>query len=349
MQVVPRPVVVPLTDVDIDFNESAYEDRPREALQPALRTFTLPELEAHTFEHRAVILERNGTPVLREGHLAEMYGARGLGKTWLRQTLALVAATGGDALGFRSPEPMNVLDIDGEMDSEELQHRYVDLRQKLGFAAPPNLKVLAADWQDTYLPRLDTVSGQVSVEPLVEWANLIFIDNRSTLFDPEAEKDPVAWQPAQDWLLSLRRRRKAVMLVHHANRQGGARGHTKPEDVMNLLLKLSRPESYTADQGARFLVEFEKARGAHGAAVAPFTASLTSCGWELDGRTDADHASTKLREYLRLAHAADDRPTSANSAIVKAQVGRNAGLKAWAELKRDGLLKQHPSGGFYVD
>ena len=63
---------------------------------------------------------------------------------------------------------------------------------------------------------------------------------------PSPAEDRPGKQPAQDWLLSLRRRRKAVILVHHSNRQGRARWTHKPEDVMDLLVKLSRPDGYTA-------------------------------------------------------------------------------------------------------
>src|SRR6185295_5195824 len=109
--------------------------------------------------------------------------------------------------------------------------------------------------------RLDTEEGQQFIEPVVDAADLVILDNRSCLFDPEGEKDPTAWQPAQDWLLSLRRRGKAVLLGHHSNRQGGARGHSKSEDPMNLLVRLTRPEDYSQEQGARFLVTFDKCRG----------------------------------------------------------------------------------------
>lgn len=316
--------------------------------RPTLRVFTLPELESHVFPHRRALLRRGDTAIVRAGHLAEVYAVRGTGKTWLTQTLALIVATGGEALGFCADEPARVLEIDGEMDGAEKQERYATLRAMLKVPPAPNLTVLGADWQDEYLPRLDTALGRTAVEPFVDAADFIILDNRSTLFDPEAEKDPAAWQPAQDWLLSLRRRGKAVLLVHHCNRQGGARGHSKPEDVMNLLIKLTRSGSYTADQGARFLVEFEKARGAHGMAVAPFTAHLQADGWHIDGGSETAHVETKLREYLRLAHQAGDRPKSANTAIQRAQVNRNAGLAAWSKLRTAGELREHPDGGFHV-
>ena len=75
------------------------------------------------------------------------------------------------------------------------------------------LLIVAADWQHEYLPRMDTPEGQSSIEPLVENADVIIFDNRSCLFDPEGEKDPTAWQPTQDYLLSQRRRDKASLLA----------------------------------------------------------------------------------------------------------------------------------------
>ena len=318
------------------------------AARTQLRAFTLPELRTHVFEHRRPLLLRGETPLLREGHLAEIYGLRGIGKTWFTQTLAIIAATGYRyaALGFHAERAVRVLHIDGEMAGPELQERFGKVEDMLGVRDAGNLTVLAADWQDGFLERLDTGSGQQAVEPFVASADLIILDNRSTLFDPEGEKDPSAWQPAQDWLLSLRRRRKAVLAVHHSNRQGGARGHSKPEDVMNLLIKLTRPDGYTADQGARFLVEFEKTRGCHGTAVAPFAASLHADGWHVEGVDEGNQATRKLREYLHLADQAGARPKSANAAIAAAKVGRNAGLKAWAELREVGGLREHPDGGF---
>lgn len=314
----------------------------------ALRTFTLPDLKQHVFDFRRPLLQRGDAVILREGHLGQIYGLRGIGKTWLTQSLALVASCGGSALGFRCEEPVRVLHVDGEMAGPELQDRYIELEQKLGVKGTANLTILAADWQDAFLPRLDTAAGRLAVEPFVEAADLIILDNRSTLFDPDSEKDPTAWQAAQDWLLSLRRRRKAVLIVHHSNRQGGARGHSKPEDTMNLLIKLTRPEGYTADQGARFVVEFDKTRGCHGADVAPFTATLQPDGWSVEGIDETDQITRKIREYLHLAHRAGDRPKSANAAINGAKVGRNGGLKAWADLKASGDLREHPDGGFHL-
>lgn len=263
-----------------------------------LLAFTLDKLLEHRFPARKALLCRDGVPIFREGHIGEVYATRGLGKTWFLQTIALIASAQAEAFGIYAPEPCRVLYVDGEMSSEEVQERFQALCRLLKVEPPANLTVLGADWQEEYLPRLDTPEGQDRVEPFVEAADLIILDNRSCLFDSEGEKDPSAWQPAQDWLLSLRRRGKATLLAHHANRQGGARGISKAEDPMNLLLKLTHPEGYTQDQGARFLVEFDKARGVHGAAASSFVASLTDTGWIVEGGTAQTRRPVELDDLI---------------------------------------------------
>ena len=325
-------------------DEASYEP-------PALVGFTFDALREHVFPVRRGLLLRGENPVVRDGTLAQVCAPRGVGKTWLLQTLGLVAATGGDALGFRAPERSRVLYVDGEMASDEIKQRFELLADRLNIRsdAHPALTIVGADWQEDFLPRLDTAAGQIALAPFLDAADLIILDNRSCLFDSEGEKDPTAWQPAQALLLSLRRRQKAVLTAHHANRQGGARGISKAEDLLDLHILLARPEDYSQDQGARFLVTFDKTRGFHGSAAAPFVAQLTADGW-ITQREDGQPQTVaeKLLEYLRLAHRADQRPCSANQAIAGARVNRADGLRAWADLLQRAAIRKHPDGGFYA-
>jgi putative DNA primase/helicase len=289
--------------------------------------------------------------VFREGHIGQVYAERGFGKTWFLQSLALAASAGAEALGFQTPDPVRVLYVDGEMASEEIKDRFALLSERLSIPQDTSmLTVLAADWQEHFLPRLDTADGQQAIEPFIEPADLVVLDNRSCLFDAEGEKDPTAWQAAQDWLLSLRRRGKAVLIAHHSNRQGGARGHSKAEDAMNLLVKLSRPEDYSQDQGARFLATFDKCRGAYGSAVAPFSAQLTVDGWHCASVLQSSRNTTadKLCEYVRLKDKASDPVKSANAAIRGAKVNRNAGLAAWTTLLGSASILERTDGTFHA-
>jgi hypothetical protein len=325
-----------------ELGKKKFEEE-RRGKPPELIGFSLEELLLHKFPLRKPLLLRGDDVLLRAGHLWQIFAYRGFGKTWLLETLALICAYSIKALDLHAPEPSKVLYIDGEMASEDIKERFallcdmLKVPRQLGLLAKSNLTIVGSDWQDEYLPNLDTPEGQAAVEPLVEEAEIVLIDGRSSLFDPEGEKDPTAWAPAQHWLLSLRKRGKAVIWTHQANRQGGSRGHGKAEDPINVNIKLSRPEDYTADQGARFLVEFDKARGIRGEAALPFTATLGSRGWVVESSADGGLAF-KLREYLKLAKRLGESPTTASRAVSGAKVGRTNGLKQLAEWIDNGVV-----------
>ena len=317
---------------------------------PQLIVVAANQLPTYQFPLREPLLCRDTTVMFRAGHIGEVYAMRGIGKTWLMLTLGLITSTGGQALGWHAPQPRRVLYIDGEMASADLRDRLVLLSDRTRMRLTDRLQMLGADWQQDYLPRLDTVTGQAAVEGFVEEAELIIIDNRSCLFDPEGEKDATAWQPAGDWLLSLRRRGKAVLLAHHANRQGGARGHSKAEDPMDLILKLTRPEGYTSDQGARFLVEVDKGRGVYGSAAAPFIATLSDKGWRLETVSVGGNGGVrdKILDYLRLAEAAQDLPKSASVVVSKSSVNKQRGLEVFGEMLQAGEIVGDKKSGFRV-
>jgi putative DNA primase/helicase len=54
------------------------------------------------------------------------------------------------------------------------------------------------------------------------------------------ENDSDAWSPIQQWLLQLRRRGLAVLIVHHAGKTGGQRGTSRREDVLDSSFCLRR-------------------------------------------------------------------------------------------------------------
>ena len=124
---------------------------------------------------------------------------------------------------------------------------------------------------------------------------------------------------------------------------------SKAEDPLNLIIGLSKPEGYEQDQGAWFDVSFEKSRGAHGEAVAPFSARLTASGWQSETRqgTTVGSVESRLLTYVRIASEAGEAPKSASAAISGAGVNRGAGFKAWPELLASGKLIPK-NGRFYA-
>ena len=91
-------------------------------------------------------------------------------------------------------------------------------------------------------------------------------------------------------LLRLRRANRTVLLVDHAGRGGiAARGTSKREDVLDTIVHLKRPSDYAPDQGARFEIHLEKARGVYGDDARPFEA-------QLETKDGADHWLVKSLE-----------------------------------------------------
>ena len=64
------------------------------------------------------------------------------------------------------------------------------------------------------------------------------------------------------------------MFVHHAGKGGAQRGTSRREDALDTVICLRHPADYSARDGARFEVHYEKARGFAGDDAAPFEARL---------------------------------------------------------------------------
>jgi hypothetical protein len=65
---------------------------------------------------------------------------------------------------------------------------------------------------------------------------LLILDNLSTLLANGSEGASDAWLPMQHWLLKLRRRGVAVLLIQHAGANGRQRGTGRREDALDTVI-----------------------------------------------------------------------------------------------------------------
>jgi len=83
---------------------------------------------------------------------------------------------------------------------------------------------------------------------------------RSTLASGMRENEADSWELVNNWLLDLRRRKIAVVIVHHAGRSGEMRGTSKREDNVFWIIALDDAKKDADDKrGARFISRFTKA------------------------------------------------------------------------------------------
>jgi hypothetical protein len=230
--------------------------------QTALRALDLHDLARIKFKPRAEML----APWLHSQDLCMVYAARGIGKTHFALSVAYAVATGGSFGPWQAPQPRKVLYLDGELPGAVMQQRCLmhcpDVEPLHGY-----MRVLTPDIvpEDETLPDISTPEGQAAIELSIDPdTELIVIDNLSAWARTGRENDAESWHPIATWLLSLRRRGIAVLIVHHGGKNGQQRGTSKKEDLLDVVIGLSRPKDYDPQQGAVFVLEFTKARNLTG-------------------------------------------------------------------------------------
>lgn len=214
--------------------------------------------------------------IIPEKGLVMIHAPRGVGKTHVALGIAYACATGTRFLNWCAPTAHGVLYLDGEMSASDLQERLKAIASGEEIGTATNLRILNPDLLDRPMPDLSTDAGQKAIEPLLAGVSLIIIDNLATLCRSGNENDGESWLGIQGWLLDLRRRRISVLLIHHSGKNGGQRGTSRREDILDTVIRLQRPADYDASEGARFEVHLTKARQAFGHAAKPFEASLTT-------------------------------------------------------------------------
>lgn len=266
-----------LTSIPLEEAENKIAIAQTEAAR--LTPIALDEFLRRQFPPREMIL----APWLPVAGLAMLYAPRGAGKTHTALGVAYAAASGGKFLRWQAPKPRRVLIIDGEMPAAALQERIARITAEEA-QEPPDpafLRILASDLHRDGLPDLSDPMSHRLFNDAIGNAELIIVDNLSTLCRTGRENEAESWGQVQGWALAKRREGKSVLFVHHAGKGGAQRGTSRREDVLDTVINLKRPEDYNPEEGARFEVHFEKARGFMGTDAEPFEATLSTRGWTM--------------------------------------------------------------------
>ena len=227
-------------------------------------TLSLPERKRHL-------------PWLSEGSNVMIYGPRGIGKTMFTLSQTASLSTGTEFLRWKVSEPAGVLYVDGEMMLDELRCRCTSLLPE-----PPKapLLFLTAELVYSRMQRDLVLTNEFMRDALMnildEHASIrvVIFDNISCLFAGLDEDKKRDWEPINAWLIKLRHRGLATVLVHHAGKSGQQRGTSGREDNLDTVIHLDRPKGYDAREGCHFELEFTKARSVKGEEVGPLDVRL---------------------------------------------------------------------------
>jgi len=293
-------------------------DRPM-GRRVGLETLTVDDLMSNPPARPEMILD----PILAVGDPAMLHGPRGIGKSWFGFALAVAIASGRGIDGrplqifgrWTVPKPRRVLLIDGEMSLYDARERVLRNTVALGCLPSEGLRLSNLETQRRHsIPSLADHRGQSEVDKTISrhGSEVVVIDNLSSLVRGITENDAEEWDPYLEWLGRLRAGGLTVMQAHHDNKVGGQRGSSKKEDILSLVIHLSRPEDYDPEVGARFGVEITKSRRALGKTVSNFELSLDN-GEGGDPRwtyTDPrESKNSEIVEYYQSMVDAGSHPT----------------------------------------
>jgi RecA-family ATPase len=264
-------------------------------------TISLGELQARVFPPREYLVN----PWLRQGEAAMIWAAPGVGKTWFALTMALMAAGGGSALGWSNETPRRVLYADGEMAIEDLKERTALLMGAVDGidreAAWANLHFMSrtAQGADVAFPdigeRGNPGDGQERLMEAVKRhkAELLVLDNFSTLAEVDDENAAASFGPVMGFLLDLKQARVACLFIHHSGKTGiDYRGSSRMATTFEIVLGLTKPEGAQRSNSASFTLGWGKYRAAPHASIGDHDVKLTTADgglrWCISASPDED-------------------------------------------------------------
>lgn len=257
---------------ETDPHLAGKKDIEKKTVKSEIKTLSIHDFLKTNFNKK----EHYIGPFVKQG-ISLVYAATGVGKTHFCIGLAFAIASGGDFLRWKSEEKARVLYIDGELPAYYLKNMleplYLDSKDK-----NISFDIITPDTQnDSIMPNLASVEGQESIRTAVENADVIFVDNLSTLVRSGKENEAEYWLPIQTWFLKLRRMGKSVIFVHHAGKgEGGSfRGTSKITDAVDLSVFLKSPIGHKSEDGCVFEVKFPKYRHYRKGDATEFIATYT--------------------------------------------------------------------------
>jgi hypothetical protein len=195
-----------------------------------------------------------------EGDLGFIFAFRGVGKTWFGLAAAQALSTGGALGDWKAHEAVNVLYVDGEMPPDLMNARASGLEKGNDHLLFLNHLILFDRTGRVLNITNRDVQESLTAYCLAHSVKVLILDNLSTLASGMKENEADAWEQVNTWLLDLRRRGVAVIIIHHAGRSGQMRGTSKREDNVFWIIALDDMKKNADDKrGAHFMSYFTKA------------------------------------------------------------------------------------------
>lgn len=290
--------------------------------------------------------------VLPHPSVALIYGAGGDGKSMFAWTLAKHIATGAPFVVRGKHVPVQqgpVLLLNGDQPLLQLKEQL----EEVDYPLDSNTKVLT-DWSlqryAQFIKLMEKVQPKlVVIDSLIGCSGGRAFDENKSDF-----ATPLYWLTRNNGVLFPA---TTILIIHHANKQGGFRGTSAIRDAVDTTLSLRKPSKEEVEKGSvpehSRIVTIEKSRfGRSGTAlimrqeddlsfsVADFTPEVD------DSNTSPSSVTDKVLQRLRIGHPRAFSNTDLNSDPVVG--GKTAAIqKSLQRLVKRGLIVEVPGVGRY--
>lgn len=259
-------------------------------------------------------------PAITSFNLALLYAPRGVGKTNFCLQLAHSLATGTKFLKWCALRPLRVIYFDGEMGDAAITRRLL----KIDNTSP--VSVIGDNlhfWSfqlggEAGMLNLASLEDQKEYDKLITSFDVVIIDSLMTCtrrvdkFDDEFRQ----WERIQQWAIKNRDLGKAIIFVHHTNKQGFQSGWTQKENIVDTIIALQKPKFEKKIDGLSFELRFEKARNFWGENAEALYVEALANGDEMNW------LYWPLEEHVAAMIADSEDP-------IKRAMAEKVGLPAW--------------------
>ena len=327
-----RPTTFDEVIAEVNEAQSLGLSNTEELYKPKLIAIGINDFLSKKLTPREFIIQ----PCLPKQGLVMIYAKRGVGKTYFALSLACKIASGASLFGdkWKIEKQWRVLYIDGEMPANAMQERLKTLM--VDSVENDNLSIITRDEQiNGMMPNLATEEGQATLETHIQNADVIIVDNLSTLTSHGKENEAASWDPIANWALRLRSIGKSIIFIHHAGKDNNQRGTSKKEDILDTVINLKHPTDYDSKQGARFEIHFEKSRGFAGDEAEAFEVRLElnddKANWVISELEDLE-----MKKVLELSEIGGmtQREIANETGLSLSKVNRILGKRSKAQPKK---------------
>lgn len=232
----------------------------RDALPPP-KALRLEEFLARKIEPDCQLLGQ----LIFASSIGMLAGQRGGGKSLLAMLIAYAVAAGKPLEPWGQGAGVPVAYLDGEMRASAFKRRLQLLHARVSDKKSvdlvnQNLMIVSRDVCKQLIGTLDSEEGRQALDAAIpEKAQLIVIDNLSA-WTHGGREDGTSWAAIKSWLIEKRLAGKAVLLVHHAGKNGKQRGSSQHEDLLDYSILLTPLPNDDMAEDTRFAVEHTKLR-----------------------------------------------------------------------------------------